>query len=65
MDKVRLWESAQEQASQMANHNQDVGASTDAVQTKQVKTCFNCGRESHFDRDSKCPARGRKCVKCG
>lgn len=54
MDKVCLWESAREQA-QMAYHNQDVGASTNAVKAKQVKTCFNCGKEGHFVRDSKCP----------
>ena len=44
MDKVRSWESAREQASQTADHNHDMGASKSAVKTKQVKTCFNCGR---------------------
>ena len=64
MDKVCLRESAREQASQMAYHNQDVEASTNAVKAKQVETCFNSGKEGHFVRDSKCPPRGRKCVKC-
>ena len=62
MDKVCLWESAREQASQMAYHNQDVEASTNAVKEKQVETCFNSGKEGHFVRDSKCPPRGRKPV---
>lgn len=65
MDKVCLWESAREQASQMAYHNQDVGASTNAVKAKQVEMYFNSGKEGRFVRDSKCPPRGRKCVKCG
>ena len=25
------------------------------------KDCFNCGREDHFSRDRRCPARGTKC----
>ena len=58
MDEVCLWESAREQASQMACH-------TNAVKAKQVEMCFNSGKEGHFVRDSKCPPRGRKCVKCG
>ncbi|XP_060067121.1 uncharacterized protein LOC132547380 [Ylistrum balloti] len=32
---------------------------------RQPKTCFNCGREGHFGRDSECPARGQKCKSCG
>ena len=58
MNKVCLWESAREQASQMAYHNQDVEASTNAVKAKQVETCFNSGKEGHFVRDSKCPPYG-------
>ena len=27
----------------------------------EKKECFNCGREDHFARDWRCPARGRKC----
>ena len=27
--------------------------------------CFNCGREDHFARDRRCPARGRKYDQCG
>ena len=29
------------------------------------RDCFNCGREDHFARDRRCPARGRKCDQCG
>ena len=29
------------------------------------RDCFHCGREDHFVRDSRCPARGRKCDQCG
>lgn len=31
----------------------------------EKKECFNCGREDHFARDWRCPARGRKCDQCG
>ena len=29
------------------------------------RRCFNCGRDDHFARDRRCPARGRKCDQCG
>ena len=29
------------------------------------RSCFNCGRDDHFARDRRCPARGRKCDLCG
>ena len=29
------------------------------------RSCFNCGRDDHFARDRRCPARGRKCDQCG
>ena len=29
------------------------------------RDCFNCGREDHFARDRRCPARCRKCDQCG
>ena len=37
MDKVHLWETAQEEASQMANHNRDVGASTKLCSQNKLK----------------------------
>ena len=27
--------------------------------------CFNCGRDDHFARDRRCPAKGRKRDRCG
>ena len=67
MDKVRLWESAREQATQMVNPSQDVSVDINAVGTKRGsgKICFNCGNEGHFGRDRNCPANGRRCAKCG
>ena len=67
MDKVRLWESAREQATQMVNPSQDVSVDTNAVGTKRGsgKICFNCGNEGHFGPDRNCPANGRRCAKCG
>ena len=52
MDKVRLWESAREQATQMVNPSQDVSVDTNVVGTKRGsgKICFNCGNEGHFGR---------------
>lgn len=32
---------------------------------KKEITCYNCGRQGHTARDSQCPARGRRCNKCG
>ena len=29
------------------------------------RSSFNCGRDDHFARDRRCPARGRKCELCG
>ena len=29
------------------------------------RSCFNCGRDDHFARDRRCPARGCKCDQCG
>ena len=29
------------------------------------RSCFNCGRDDHFARNRRCPARGRKCDRCG
>ena len=44
MDKVRLWESAREQAIQMVSPSQDTDISTNTVGTKQGSgnICFNC-----------------------
>ena len=67
MDKVRLWESVREQATQMVNPSQDVSVDINAVGTKRGsgKICFNCGNEGHFGRDRNCPANGRRCAKSG
>ena len=67
MEKVRLWESAFEQASQMVNLSRETSVGTNAVGTNRGnnKTCFNRGSEGHFGRDRRCPANGRKCGKCG
>ena len=66
MEKVRLWESACEQASQMENSNRETSVGTNAFGTNRGnnKTFFNCGNEGHFGRDRICPANGRKCEKC-
>ena len=63
MDKIRLWEQARDQVTEMSRTNE----STNAVGAKKAygKTCFSCGKEGHFSRDRNCPAKGRKCSKCG
>ena len=66
MDKVRLWEQARDQVTEMTNPSEETGVSTNAVGAKKAygKTCFSCGKEGHFSRDRNCPAKGRKCSKC-
>lgn len=33
---------------------------------KDIKTkCFRCGSANHLADDKKCPARNKKCLKCG
>ena len=29
------------------------------------RSCFNRGKDDHFTRDRRCPARGPKCDQCG
>ena len=71
MDKVRKWEASREQASQMVTPNQEVGTGTNVVEAKSghgskgKSVCFNCAKEGHFAQSKSCPARGRKCSKCG
>ena len=67
MDKIRLWEQARDQVTEMTNPSEETGVSTNAVGAKKAygKTCFSCGKEGHFSRDRNCPAKGRKCSKCG
>lgn len=64
MDKVRLWESACEQAIQMVSPSQDTDISTNAVGTKQGSgnMCFNCGKVGHFACDLISVVNGRKYV---
>lgn len=61
MDKIRLWEQARDQVTEMTRTD----VSANAVGAKKVygKTCFSCGKEGHFSRDRNCPAKGRKCSK--
>ena len=62
MDKIRLWEQAHDQVTEMTRTD----VSTNAVGAKKApgKTCFSCGKEGHFCCDRNCPAKGRKCSKC-
>ena len=47
------------------------GDSVNAVKTRQGKEadkprkCYNCGRDGHLTLDRSCPAKGKKCAKCG
>lgn len=56
----------------MVTPSQEPGTGTNAIVespgrgTKEKSVCFNCGKECHFaQRRTECPARGRKCSKCG
>ena len=62
MDKIRLWEQARDQVTEMTRTD----VSTNAVGPKKAygKTFFSCGKEGHFSRDRNCSAKGRKCSKC-
>ena len=66
MDKVRLWESAHEQAIRMVSPSQDTDISTNAVGAKQgsgnMRLCFNCGKVGHFTCDLISVVNGRKYV---
>ena len=46
MDKIRLWEQARDQVTEMTNPSEETGVSTNAVGAKKAygKTCFSCGR---------------------
>ena len=48
-------------SSEQVNSVVDVSGGTSSGK----RDCFNCGREGHFARDRRCPARGRKCDQCG
>ena len=48
-------------SSEQVNSVVDVSGGTSSGK----RDCFNCGREDHFARDKRCPARGRKCDQCG
>lgn len=56
MDKIRLWEQARDQVTEMTRTD----VSANAVGAKKVygKTCFSCGKQGHFSRDRNCPAKG-------
>ena len=47
--------------SEQVNNVTDTGLNTNV----DKRSCFNCGRDDHFARDRRCPARGRKCDQCG
>lgn len=32
---------------------------------KKKVTCYSCGKEYNMTRDKNCPAKGKKCAKCG
>ena len=48
-------------------NSEQVNNVTDTGLNRNVdrRSCFNCGRDDHFARDRRCPARGRKCDQCG
>ena len=48
-------------------NSEQVNNVTDTRLNRNVdrRSCFNCGRDDHFARDRRCPARGRKCDQCG
>ena len=62
MDKIRLWEQARDQVTEMTRTDE----STNAVGAKKAhgRTCFSSGKEGHISRDRNCPAKERKCSKC-
>ena len=66
MGKVRLWEQARDQVTEMKNPSEETGVSANAVGAKKAygQTCFSSGKEGHFSRDRNCPAKERKCSKC-
>ena len=49
------------------DNSEQVNNATDTGLNGNVdrRNCFNCGRDDHFARDRRCPARGRKCDQCG
>ena len=47
--------------SEQVNHVTDTGLNGNVDRRR----FFNCGRDDHFARDRRCPARGRKCDQCG
>jgi hypothetical protein len=72
LDKARAWDAAGRQAANMTvNPAVMEGDSVNAVKTRQAKgedknrKCYNCEREEHLAIDRSCPAKGKKCAKCG
>ena len=72
LDKARAWEAAGRQATNMTvNPAVMEGDSVNAVKTGQRKgddkprKCYNCVRERHLAIDWSCPAKGKKCARCG
>ena len=72
LDKARAWEAAGRQASNMTTSPPLAdGNSMNVVRERQRMTnderrkFYNCGREGHLAKDRNCPARGKKCAKCG
>ena len=55
MDKIRLWEQARDQVTEMTRTD----VPTNAVGAKKAY-----GIWQNFSRDRNCPAKGRKCSKC-
>jgi len=58
---VEDWARGGDISSEQVNSLADVRGGT----SSEKRDCFNCGREDHFARDRRCPARGRKCGHCG
>ena len=65
-NKARAWEADGRQAINMTM-NPVVMDSVIAVKTKQekrdVRKCYNCGRDGHLAIDRSCLAKGSKCAK--
>ncbi|PFX18927.1 Transposon Ty3-G Gag-Pol polyprotein [Stylophora pistillata] len=70
--KARAWEAAGRLATNITVNLVVIeGDSVNAIRMRQGKRddkprkCYNCGREGHLAIDRSCPAKGKKCTKCG